>query len=247
MSADQVRGGPQHIPRPPGTTLGDPAPWADLPAEDRRPSIADIRAAMARARPPAISPVERAGARSSAVLAPLYHHDDEVWIVLTRRSWMLRSHTGEVSFPGGRQEPGEDLWATAIRETEEEIGLHPDLVEPVGELDHLATVSSGSAIIPFVGILAGGRPELVPAEAEVDAILHVPLSELLEPENYRQERWRIAGTERPIHFFELVGDTVWGATGSMLVDLLRRITDRAHAPKPDGTFLRRRRPSDQPR
>lgn len=160
----------------------------------------------------------------SAVLAPLYEHDSEVWVILTRRSWNLRSHTGEVSFPGGRREPGEDTWTTALRETEEEIGLAPRLVERIGELDHLATLSSRSSIVPYVGVLPGGRPDLVPSEDEVDAILHVPLAELLDPGIYHEERWSIAGVERSLHFFELVGDTLWGATARMFVDLLSRLT-----------------------
>jgi 8-oxo-dGTP pyrophosphatase MutT (NUDIX family) len=156
------------------------------------------------------------------VLAPLYEHDGEVWVVLTRRSWHLRAHKGEVSFPGGRQEPGESLWQTALREAWEEIDLDRSSVERLGELDHLSTVTSGSFIVPYVGLLPG-RPELTANEDEVDAILHVALSELLDPDVYRQEWWRFGGEERRIHFFELVGDTLWGATGSMLVDLLDRI------------------------
>jgi 8-oxo-dGTP pyrophosphatase MutT (NUDIX family) len=160
--------------------------------------------------------------RCSAVLAPLYEHDGEVHVVLTRRAWHMRSHTGEVSFPGGRQEPGETLWETALREAEEEVALDPSSVERIGELDHLATVTSRASIVPFVGVLPG-RPELRPNPDEVDAVLHVPLSELMHPDTYRQERWGVPGLDRPVHFFEIVGDTIWGATGSMLVDLLTRI------------------------
>lgn len=167
--------------------------------------------------------MESTGSPRSAVLAPLYEHAGDVHVVLTRRAWHMRSHTGEVSFPGGRQEPGEALWETALREAQEEIDLDPSSVERIGELDHLATMTSRAAIVPFVGVLPG-RPRLRPNPDEVDAILHVPLAELLHPDTYRQERWGGFGTDRPIHFFEIVGDTIWGATGSMLVDLLNRIT-----------------------
>ncbi len=168
-------------------------------------------------------PVEGSTLGASSVLVPLYEHAGEVWVVLTRRAWHLRSHTGEVSFPGGRREAiDDDLWDTATREAYEEIDLHPDSVDQIGELHHLATVSSRSFIVPYVGALEG-RPELTRNDDEVDAILHVPLAELLDPGIYRQELWRWDGMERPIHFFELVGDTVWGATGSMLVDLLTRL------------------------
>ncbi|MDZ7674340.1 MAG: CoA pyrophosphatase [Acidimicrobiales bacterium] len=161
---------------------------------------------------------------ASSVLVPLYEDAGQVHVVLTRRSWQLRSHTGEVSFPGGRREAGDvDLWETATREAMEEIALDPTVAERIGELDHLATVSSNSTIVPYVAALPR-RPELVPNDDEVDAILHVPMVELADPGVYRQEIWRWDGMERPIHFFELVGDTVWGATASMLVDLLARIS-----------------------
>lgn len=221
-----ARGGPQHIPRPPGTRPGDPPAWASLDARDRRPGLARIRQALAGGPEPRRSPVEGLTSLRSAVLAPLYEHGGEVHVVLTRRAWHMRSHTGEVSFPGGRQEPGETLWETALREAHEETGLDPTAVERIGELHHLATVTSRSSIVPFVGVLPD-RPRLVPNPDEVDAILHVPIGELLEPDVYRSERWGITGFDRPIHFFEIVGDTIWGATASMLVDLLTRITAAA--------------------
>ena len=172
------------------------------------------------------SPLETVTRSASAVLAPLYEHDDEVWVVLTRRSWHLRAHKGEVSFPGGRQDPGETLWDTAPPGSMGGDRSRPSTVERLGELDHLSTVTSRSFIVPYVGLLPA-RPQLAPNEDEVDAILHVPLSEFLDPDIYRDERWGWAGVDRPIHFFELVGDTLWGATGSMLVDLLTRITGDA--------------------
>lgn len=217
------RGGPQRIPRPPGTRRGDPPPWASLPEHRRHPTIDQVRRALENGPAPRRSPVEALTNRYSAVLAPLYEHRGDVHVVLTRRAWHMRSHTGEVSFPGGKQEPGETLWETALRESTEEIGLDTTAVEHIGELHHLATVTSRASIVPFVGVLPD-RPHLVPNPDEVDAILHVPLAELMEPDVYRQERWGVPGIDRPIHFFEIVGDTIWGATGAMLVDLLQRIT-----------------------
>ena len=96
-------------------------------------------------------------------------------------------------------------------------------MEVVGELDHLSTITSGSFIVPYVGIVPG-RPDLRPDAAEVDAVLHVPLSELLLPEVFREEMWLLGSLERPIVFFDLVGDTIWGATASMLRQLLGLIT-----------------------
>ena len=221
------RGGDQIIPRPLNARPGRPAPWSGLSPAERRPRLADVRAALAAAGPPVRS--DREGMPgidlASAVLAPLYEEAGELHVVLTRRTWELRSHSGEVSFPGGRQdEEDPDLWATALREAHEEIALEPASVERIGELDHLATVTSRSFIVPHVGALAG-RPDTVANPGEVSAVLHVPVAELLDPAIFREERWTFPwADDRPIFFFELVGDTVWGATGAMLRQLLGLVT-----------------------
>src|SRR5690606_6098094 len=124
---------------------------ADLAPERRRPSLDDVRRALAAAPAPRPADTESDGVRASAVLAPVYEVDGEAHVVLTRRAQHLRSHRGEVSFPGGGQEPGEDLWQTALREAEEEVALDPTSVERIGEIDHLRTVMSSSFIVPYVG------------------------------------------------------------------------------------------------
>jgi 8-oxo-dGTP pyrophosphatase MutT (NUDIX family) len=228
------RGGPQVIPRPETIGAGGPAPWSGLTAANRVITADQLRSTFT-GRVGAASFVEAANtARASAVLAPFYESHGELYTVLTRRSWDLRSHTGEVSFPGGGRDPGEALAETAQREAQEEIGLDPSDVEILGELDHLMTVTSRSFIVPFVALLPD-VPVLRPNPSEVDAVLHVPVRELLLDEVYREERWTFATappwvppdrvatnepTDRSIFFFELVGDTVWGATAAMLRHLL---------------------------
>jgi 8-oxo-dGTP pyrophosphatase MutT (NUDIX family) len=222
------RGGDQVIPRPLNAVAGRPAPWSGLPPEARRPSLDDVRRTLAAAGPAQRSERELLPEidRASAVLAPLYESDGVLFVVLTRRTWHLRSHQGEVSFPGGRHDDTDpDLWATALRESHEEIALDPSGVELIGELDHLATVTSRSFIVPYVGALRPGTPHTSANPAEVSAVLHVPVAELLDPAIFREERWTFpGGWQRPIFFFELVGDTVWGATGAMLRQLLGLVT-----------------------
>jgi len=183
--------------------------------------MATIRERLAGFGPPLPSDVEDRVTRASAVLAPLYDVDGRVHVILTRRAGHLRTHRGEVSFPGGGQDPGEDLLDTAFREAWEEIRLPRRGIEVVGELDHLTTVSSNSYIVPFVGELPSRPTDLVPDPAEVDHILHVPLDELTLDEVFREEHWmRAPPRARTMYFFELVGDTVWGATARMLRQLL---------------------------
>jgi 8-oxo-dGTP pyrophosphatase MutT (NUDIX family) len=133
----------------------------------------------------------------------------------------MRHHRGEISFPGGRMDPGETATETALREAYEEVGLDSNRVRIVGELSHVNTVVSMSYIVPKVAI-ADERWELAPASGEVDRVMWVPLSELTSPGVYHGERWGAAPSDRLLHFFELADETVWGATAHMLVDLLVR-------------------------
>jgi 8-oxo-dGTP pyrophosphatase MutT (NUDIX family) len=162
------------------------------------------------------------GSRESAVLAVLYEDAGEPHVVLTRRSPRLRHHAHEVSFPGGRHDDTDpDLWSTAVREAVEEVSLDASSVRHIGNLDSFVTVGSRTLVHPFVAV-ADGRPDLTPEPAEVESIRHVALGELLLDEVWREEWWpmRHFGEPRAITFFEIVGDTVWGATGAMLRQLL---------------------------
>ena len=210
------RGGPQRIPRPDNWTPGNPAPWlhatdVDLDTLERRLLTRTSGYQLTGAPPPK---------RHTAVLIALYS-DPEPTVVLTRRTQQMRAHSGEVSFPGGGQDPGESLWDTACREAREEIQLDTTLARRIGELDHLTTVSSQARIVPYVARLSQ-PPSMTANPDEVDEILLVSLSELLLPEVYREERWQWPGSnqQRPIYFFDLFGDTVWGATANLLRQLL---------------------------
>jgi len=225
------RPGPQVVPRPEGARSGGGPPWPPLEG----PITLDaVRAAFASTGPPGRLPPDvtrtvRDGAtlRTSApaaVLVPLFSDrdrgDDSARVVLTRRAPHLRSHTHQVAFPGGRLDHGEEPLAAALREATEEVGLDPAVVHIVGELSPLETISTGASIVPFVGVLPG-RPVLRPNPAEVEAVFDVALSDLVDPDVYREEIWPIPGIgDRTMYIYELDGDTVWGATARMLTELL---------------------------
>ncbi len=225
------RGGLQRIPRPPTARPGDPPPWGHLAPRERHFDLAAVRAAAATLPPPRIAE-HPPTARPSAVLLPFFEEDGEARVILTKRPETMPSHQGEIAFPGGKLEEGidPDLRATALREAHEEIGLDPAGIEIVGELDSLTTVMGRFLLTPFVGLLPS-RPVLVPDPREVVSVFDHAVSELLDDEAYREERWDIpaslgpeAGLDRPIHFFELPGETVWGATARILVEFLRHLT-----------------------
>lgn len=217
------RGGPQFIPRPDSARIGKPAPWATLPTDRRSPTIDDLVSLVDPIPADTSFELSVSGRPPSAVLIPLSFGPHGPEMLLTRRAWHLRSHTGEVSFPGGRMDREDgDLATTALRETEEEIGLARDLVEIVGVLDQHITVSSPAPILPYVG-LVDGRPDVAPSPDEVDGVLHVPIAELLDPSIYREEIWVRDGQELEITFFELEGDTLWGATARMVRSLFERL------------------------
>ena len=165
--------------------------------------------------------------RPAAVACILFDEGGQAHVVLTRRSARMRSHTSQVAFPGGRIDPGETALEAALREVREEVGIPSSDVEILGQLATTTTAVDVAPITPFVGSVPS-RPQLIASPAEVDRAFTVPLVELLHPEVYREEIWTLdAGRERSIEFFELYGDTVWGATSRMLSELLGLIVGYA--------------------
>lgn len=223
MADDGGRGGAQLIPRPDGWRPAGPAPWGHLSDAERHVDLDRLLRALRAAPPPQQMAPEQEEGRRSAVLVPVFEDDGEAWMVLTRRSQHLRNHRGEVSFPGGRQDDGEALVDTAQREAWEEIGLRPDDVDVVAELDHLITISSRSAVVPYVGVLPGRPLDLRPNPDEVELILTLPFRELLHDDTYHGELWDLWGAEREMAFFRVEGDTIWGATARILHGLLSLI------------------------
>jgi 8-oxo-dGTP pyrophosphatase MutT (NUDIX family) len=164
-----------------------------------------------------------ATSRPSAVLIPLLVDAGVPSVVLTRRADHLKNHRGEISFPGGRTEGDETAHQTALREAHEEVALSPDLVRVIGTLDPIATYVSNSHITPVIAHVTG-EPVLRADAGEVARVFTVPLAELAHADTYRNEWWTTPRGEVQIHFFELVDETVWGATGRVLNQLLDVIT-----------------------
>jgi 8-oxo-dGTP pyrophosphatase MutT (NUDIX family) len=160
------------------------------------------------------------GRTDAAVLVPLYLHDGDLHAVLTRRPGDMRRHAGEVAFPGGRQDPGEDLRTTALREAEEEVGLPRADVELLGALKPVPTLATGYAIYPFVGLIDPGR-EWVLSPREVEEVIEPSMTELREG----YDRRRIVRRGIPLRSdVYIVGEAfIWGATARMLTDLLERL------------------------
>ena len=234
---------PQIIPEPDDIRRGEPAPWSDLPASQRKDLTLDLVVGRLRASGRTLDvssvpsgPRELEGVadaaqqlitRRSAVLVALFEEDGEAHVILTRRSFKLRSHRGEIALPGGRSDEHETPVETALRESEEEVGLAPSLVNPVGWLSPIVTFASGSAIWPVVGVLEG-RPTLIADPAEVERVFTISLAELLADDVFLEERWRRANHRPntdadgyfPIYFFQVPGDVVWGATARVLTELL---------------------------
>ena len=186
--------------------------------------MAEIRAVMASAAAPRTQEVAD-GALRSAVLAGLYEDaSGAAQVVLTRRSKALRSHSGEVSFPGGRQEPGEELWVTALREAQEEVGLNPEFVEVLGQMPDYRTITQ-YVVTPVVALVQPGFSVAVDP-FEVAEAFEVPLAYLMNPANHHQ-RMVPAGPEDPggRRFWVMPWQDngqeyfIWGATAAMLRNL----------------------------
>jgi len=159
--------------------------------------------------------------RPAAVLVGL-REGVEPRVVLTVRTAQLSSHAGQVAFPGGGSDPDDrDAVATALRESQEEIGLDPSHVLPLGFLDMFETIS-GYCVTPVVARI-NGRARLVPAPDEVAEVFEVPLAFFLEPANLRRYTMDYRGHRRPMVEFVHGGHRIWGATAAMLFNLLQRM------------------------
>jgi len=188
--------------------------------------LARLRRVLA-GRPPARFPFDalapqqlpQGGLQSAAVLVPIFEHDGVAHVLLTRRRADLRRHAGQVSFPGGRVDAGEEPLQAALREAHEEVGLDPERVEVLGRLDDTLVLVTGFRLTPWVGAVPYPYPYR-PHPDEVDSILYVPIPALSRPGVHRTVERVSLGLRYDVHFYELPAVTIWGATARVLHQLL---------------------------
>jgi 8-oxo-dGTP pyrophosphatase MutT (NUDIX family) len=237
---------PQLLPEPDGILAGAKAPWSDLPISQRSGLTLDLVESRLKdalrhfdnsAIPGDPSSMVIAAddgqriVRRSAVLVALFEEAGETQLVLTRRSFSMREHRGEIALPGGRSDADETPIDTALREAREEVGIDESSVRSVGWLSPIVTFALGSAIWPVIGFLEE-RPVLVSDTSEVDRAFTASLAELLADGAFLEERWRRelarAGADAdgyfPIYFYRVPGDLIWGATARVLTELLCVVT-----------------------
>ncbi len=165
----------------------------------------------------------------AAVLVGLVERESGLSVLLTRRADTLRRHTGQVAFPGGRCDPGETPWQTALREANEEIGLDPNLVELVGLSTAYRTAGTGYQIMPVVGFVSPDLA-LTPNPDEVADIFEAPFAFLMDPKNLEtQERETPAGDRRRFYAATWEGQYIWGATAGIIRALYDRLYGAAVA------------------
>jgi 8-oxo-dGTP pyrophosphatase MutT (NUDIX family) len=161
----------------------------------------------------------RADLIDAAVLVPLVSRGREPSVLLTRRTAHLKAHAGQIAFPGGRRDPGDvDAVATALRETEEEVGIPPSRVRVIGRLARYVT-RTGFAVTPVVGIVSppiAPRPE----PGEVDEVFEVPLAFLVDRANHQRHSRDVAGVRRSFYAMPYGDYYIWGATAGMIVNLV---------------------------
>jgi 8-oxo-dGTP pyrophosphatase MutT (NUDIX family) len=164
--------------------------------------------------------VEPGDWRRAAVLVPLFVRDGRLWILFTRRTETVEHHRGQISFPGGAEEPEDaTLYDTALRESEEEIGLARDDAIRLGSLSPIVTITN-FYVEPFVSAIP--QPYVFrPQEAEIAAVLEVPVLALLDPAIL--EKKKLPERKEPVLFYHHGESVIWGATARILAELLEAL------------------------
>lgn len=169
-------------------------------------------------------PNDNAQHKADAAVLMAMTKEDIPRLILTQRAAHLKSHAGEVAFPGGKRDNTDSsLIYTALREAQEEIALNPQDVEVVGELG-IFTSKIGIKVKPIIGLL-DAMPQLTPSPDEIDSIFTVPLDVFLEQKPNYQHKIKYMGISIPVPSFNYQGYVIWGLTGFMIVEFMRRVYD----------------------
>lgn len=177
----------------------------------------EVRERLENANPGREAPLPIASQRRAGVLAPLFVRDGALWVLLTKRTESVERHRGQIAFPGGGQEQDdESLYATALRETEEEIGVAPADVRYLGALSPLTTITD-FYVEPYVGAIPYPYPFRL-QESEIAGLIEVPVLALLDPAAL--ETKPLPGRPEPVLFYHYEETVIWGATARMLKELL---------------------------
>ncbi len=196
-------------------------------------SPADIKARLVSVSPPPAPPPRLLPA---GVLVPLFWAAEEPHLLFTQRTFTVRDHQGQISFPGGVQDPeDQDLLTTALRETEEEIALKPEVVEILGRLEPVATVT-GYWINPFVALIPYPY-EFRPNPREVSRLLTFPLREFLPPPRWSTGDYHYQGEVVKVCCWRYDKTVIWGATARILLNLLALLGENPLAAKDGGICL----------
>ena len=180
--------------------------------------IVEVRARLEAPPPTRLPPGE---SRRSAVLVPLFVDAGQLWTVLTKRSETLPHHRGQIAFPGGALETGEDAWSAALRESEEEVGMDPKRVIRLGELDEIET-PTGFTVVPAVGAVPHPfEPKI--NEDEIAEVFSVPLSAFADVRVVEDRDVTLNGVERSIRIYHVGSRQVWGLTADIIQNLLARL------------------------
>ena len=162
----------------------------------------------------------------SAVLVPIYRKPGAYYLLFTKRTEQVTVHKGQISFPGGAYQEGDgSLLGTALRECAEELGIIADRVEILGALDDIVTQTSSYIISPFVAVIPWPYEFKVSAQ-EIERVIEVPVSALLDDSSRREETEVIAGERVPSYFYYYRDEVIWGATARILsqfLDILARV------------------------